>query len=61
MADGSAYLIFRFGDIEKDLHGAILLLASDAGAYMTGSVVTVDGGVITGTVTSIDPDWKDPV
>ncbi|MBO6562161.1 MAG: glucose 1-dehydrogenase [Nisaea sp.] len=27
-----------------DLDGALLLLASDAGAYMTGSVVTVDGG-----------------
>lgn len=27
-----------------DLSGAILLLASDASAYMTGSVITVDGG-----------------
>ena len=27
-----------------ELSGAILLLASDAGAFMTGSVVTVDGG-----------------
>ena len=27
-----------------DLDGALLLLASDAGAYMTGSVVAVDGG-----------------
>ena len=27
-----------------DLRGAMLLLASDAGNYMTGSVVTVDGG-----------------
>ncbi|MFK7733871.1 MAG: SDR family NAD(P)-dependent oxidoreductase [Pseudomonadales bacterium] len=33
----------RLGDVE-DLSGAILLLSSDAGAYMTGSVVTVDGG-----------------
>jgi len=27
-----------------DLDGPLLLLASDAGAYMTGSIVTVDGG-----------------
>jgi len=28
----------------EDLDGAVLLLASDAGRYMTGSVVAVDGG-----------------
>ncbi|MDJ0922882.1 MAG: SDR family oxidoreductase [Henriciella sp.] len=33
----------RFGDYE-DLDGALLLLASDAGAYMTGSTLIVDGG-----------------
>jgi NAD(P)-dependent dehydrogenase (short-subunit alcohol dehydrogenase family) len=33
----------RYGNPE-DLDGAILLLASDAGRYMTGSVITVDGG-----------------
>lgn len=27
-----------------DLDGALLLLASDAGAYITGTVITVDGG-----------------
>ncbi len=33
----------RFGTAE-DLDGALLLLASDAGRYMTGATVTVDGG-----------------
>lgn len=33
----------RLGELE-DLDGPLLLLASDAGRYMTGSVITVDGG-----------------
>ena len=33
----------RFGALE-DLDGPLLLLASSASAYMTGSVITVDGG-----------------
>jgi NAD(P)-dependent dehydrogenase (short-subunit alcohol dehydrogenase family) len=33
----------RAGAVEE-LDGPLLLLASDAGAFMTGSVVTVDGG-----------------
>lgn len=33
----------RFGE-EGDLDGALLLLASGAGSYMTGSLITVDGG-----------------
>jgi NAD(P)-dependent dehydrogenase (short-subunit alcohol dehydrogenase family) len=33
----------RFG-APGDLDGALLLLASDASAYMTGSIITVDGG-----------------
>lgn len=33
----------RFGQA-ADLDGALLLLASDAGRYMTGSVLVVDGG-----------------
>jgi NAD(P)-dependent dehydrogenase (short-subunit alcohol dehydrogenase family) len=33
----------RFGEFE-DLDGPILLLASDASSYMTGSVLVVDGG-----------------
>jgi 3-oxoacyl-[acyl-carrier protein] reductase len=35
----------RFGN-EGDLDGALLLLASDAGSYMTGATVMVDGGQI---------------
>ena len=31
-----------------DLDGTILLLASDASRYMTGSVLTVDGGFVLG-------------
>ncbi len=34
----------RFG-LPADLEGALLLLASPAGGYMTGTVVTVDGGL----------------
>jgi NAD(P)-dependent dehydrogenase (short-subunit alcohol dehydrogenase family) len=33
----------RFGDY-RDLTGPMLLLMSDAGAYMTGSTISVDGG-----------------
>ena len=35
----------RFGEL-SDLDGPLLLLASDASVYMTGSVVVVDGGHI---------------
>ena len=35
----------RSGRLEE-LDGALLLLASEAGSYMTGSVITVDGGTL---------------
>ncbi|RZJ98074.1 MAG: SDR family oxidoreductase [Novosphingobium sp.] len=39
----------RFGSL-PDLDGPLLLLASDAGAYMTGSTIVVDGGHLTSTL-----------
>ena len=37
----------RFGTPE-DLDGALLLLASDASRYMTGSIIVIDGGLHAG-------------
>jgi NAD(P)-dependent dehydrogenase (short-subunit alcohol dehydrogenase family) len=39
----------RLGEL-ADLDGPLLLLASDAGAYMTGSVLAVDGGHLVNTL-----------
>ena len=38
----------RIGDL-PELDGPLLLLASDAGAFMTGSILTVDGGHLLAT------------
>ena len=37
-------LLGRLGDPRRDLAGPLLLLASDAGAYLTGQILYVDGG-----------------
>ncbi len=37
----------RFGE-ERDLDGALLLLVSDAGRYMAGATIVVDGGQVVG-------------
>lgn len=37
-------MLGRLGDPETDLAGPLLLLTSDAGRYMTGQIVYVDGG-----------------
>ena len=37
----------RFGE-ERDLDGVLLLLVSDAGRFMTGTTVVVDGGQTSG-------------
>jgi NAD(P)-dependent dehydrogenase (short-subunit alcohol dehydrogenase family) len=39
----------RFGT-PKDLDGPPLLLASDAGRYITGTLVTADGGHVLSTL-----------
>jgi NAD(P)-dependent dehydrogenase (short-subunit alcohol dehydrogenase family) len=35
----------RFGE-DRDLDGPLLLLASDAGRFMTGATVVADGGQV---------------
>ena len=42
---GNRTALKRWGQTEE-LIGPALLLASDAGSYMTGSVVVVDGGIL---------------
>ena len=40
----SAFLMRRVGE-HKELDGPLLLLASDAGSYITGEILVVDGGL----------------
>ena len=40
----------RRAGVAEDLTGVVLLLASDASSYITGSVLTVDGGISLGTL-----------
>jgi gluconate 5-dehydrogenase len=37
-------MLGRLGDPDHDIAGPVILLASEASAYMTGQVVYVDGG-----------------
>lgn len=51
---GQAYIreripMRRLGEL-RDLDGPFLLLASDAGAYMSGAVLAVDGGQLVGSL-----------
>lgn len=39
----------RVGNL-SEISGPLLLLASDAGSYMTGSIITVDGGQLCGSL-----------
>ncbi|MNN74705.1 2-dehydro-3-deoxy-D-gluconate 5-dehydrogenase [compost metagenome] len=51
---GQAYIrdsvpMRRLGNL-RDLNGPFLLLASDAGAFMSGAVLAVDGGHLVGSL-----------
>ncbi|HWN80401.1 MAG TPA: SDR family oxidoreductase, partial [Bradyrhizobium sp.] len=39
----------RLGEL-RELEGPLLLLASEAGSYMTGSVIVADGGHVVSTL-----------
>jgi gluconate 5-dehydrogenase len=45
----------KLGDVEE-LVGAAIFLASDAGKFVTGQVIRVDGGVTAGISWPIDLD-----
>ena len=46
---GDRTALKRWGDV-KELIGPALLLATDAGSYITGTCITVDGGIVANVV-----------
>ena len=46
---GNRTALKRWGDIEE-LVGPMLMLASDAGSYVTGTTITIDGGIMANVV-----------